>query len=63
MIEIAEEVIIVSDSSKFKKSGHAIICEFDKIDKIITDDGIEESFKEILKNNNIELLIASWIIK
>ena len=58
MIEIAEEVIVVADSSKFKKSGHALICGFDKIHKLVTDKNIDDSFKELLKANDVELIIA-----
>ena len=36
MIEIAKEVILVTDSSKFKRKSLAFICGLDKIDKVIT---------------------------
>lgn len=58
MIDIAEEVIVVADSSKFKKSGLAFISDFDKIDKIITDEHIEEEDLLMLKKSNIEVIIA-----
>lgn len=58
MIDISEEVIIVSDSSKFKKSGLAYICGFEKIHKIITDDKIEESDIKMLQQNNVDVIIA-----
>ena len=58
MIDIAEEVIVVTDSSKFKKSGLAFIAGFDKIDKIITDSNIEEDTIKMLANNNFEVIIA-----
>ena len=59
MIDVADEVIVVADSSKFQKSGMAFICDFDKIDKMITDDKIDEGTKKMLENNNIEVIIAS----
>ncbi|MFI0429366.1 transcriptional repressor AgaR [Mariniflexile sp. HMF6888] len=58
MIEISEEVIVVADSTKLKKRGHALICGFDKIHKFITDDKIEKSDREMLENYNIEVIIA-----
>lgn len=58
MIEIAEEVIVVADSSKFKKTGLAFIVGFDKIDKIITDANIEEEFVLMLEKHNVEIVIA-----
>ena len=58
MIDIAEMVIVVADSSKFEKSGLAFICGFEKINMLITDDGITEQQKEMLKKSNVEVLIA-----
>ncbi|HLV62830.1 transcriptional repressor AgaR [Galbibacter sp.] len=58
MIEIAEEVIVVSDSSKFTRSGFAFISNFDKIDKLITDEKIDEETIEILQKKNVEVIIA-----
>lgn len=58
MIEVAQEVIVVADSSKFRKTGLAFIVGFDKIDKIITDAGIEDEFLSMLKKNNVEVVIA-----
>ena len=59
MIGIAEEVIVVADSSKFKKTGLAFIESFERINKIITDDGIEEKDVDMLEKNNVEVIIAS----
>ncbi len=58
MIDIAEEVIVVADSSKFKKSGLAFITHFHKIDKIITDVHIEKETVIMLERNNVEVVIA-----
>lgn len=58
MIQVAEEVIVVADSSKFNKIGVAFIAGFDKIHKIITDKGIEEESLKMLTRNEIEVIIA-----
>ncbi|MGY5846133.1 transcriptional repressor AgaR [Salegentibacter sp. HM20] len=58
MIEIAEEVIVVADSSKFEKSGLAFICSFDKVNTIITDDGMPLAKREELRKNNVNIIIA-----
>ena len=58
MIDIAAEIIVVADSSKFKRAGHALICGLDKVDKLITDDQIEDRYKELLVKNNVELIIV-----
>lgn len=59
MINIAEEVIVVADSSKFKKTGLAFIEGFDKIDKVITDENIEDKDRDMLLQHNVEVVIAS----
>lgn len=58
MIDISEEVILVSDSSKFEKSGFAFICGMDKISTIITDDGIAPIYLEQLRKSNIEVILV-----
>jgi len=59
MIDIAEDVIVVSDSTKFKKIGLAFIAGFNKINKVITDDRIETEYVKMLERNNVEVIIAS----
>ncbi|MEX2511691.1 MAG: transcriptional repressor AgaR [Cyclobacteriaceae bacterium] len=58
MIEIADEVIIVADASKFKKIGFAFIAGFNKIHKVITDDQVDQESLNMLKRNNVEVIIA-----
>ncbi|WP_081209299.1 DeoR/GlpR family DNA-binding transcription regulator [Salegentibacter sediminis] len=58
MIDIAEEVIVVADSTKFKKTGLAFIQNFEHINKVITDEGIEKADIEMLEKNNVEVIIA-----
>ncbi len=58
MIEIAKEVILVTDSSKFKRKSLAFICGLDKIQKVVTDKGIEQDDKKRLEDAGIEVLIA-----
>ena len=58
MIEIAKEVILVTDSSKFKRKSLAYICGLDKIKKVITDKAIPDDDKKRLEDAGIEVLIA-----
>lgn len=58
MIDVAEEVIVVADSSKFLKSGLAFIEGFHKIDKFITDANIPTESLNMLEKNNVEVIIA-----
>ncbi|MER3373085.1 MAG: transcriptional repressor AgaR [Allomuricauda sp.] len=58
MIDVAKEVILVADSSKFKRRSLAFICPPDKIDIIITDDKIGKEEKAKLNDRNIKVIIA-----
>ncbi|MEP3388144.1 MAG: transcriptional repressor AgaR [Reichenbachiella sp.] len=58
MIEISKEVIVVCDSSKFKKKSLTFICNTEKIDKVITDQDIEPEDKLRLIDAGIDLIIV-----
>ena len=58
MITVGNEIIVVTDSSKFKKKSLAFICGSDKINKVITDDGIDDEDKKQLEDSGVEVLIA-----
>ncbi len=47
MMAVAREVILVADSSKFEQQALAFICSLDKIDQIITDDGLDPSVRRL----------------
>jgi DeoR family transcriptional regulator, aga operon transcriptional repressor len=58
MIEVAREVIIVTDSSKFLRKSLAFICKLDRIDSVITDSGISEEDKKRLTDAGVKVIIA-----
>jgi DeoR family transcriptional regulator of aga operon len=58
MIEISREVILLADSSKFKKRSFAFICPLNRIHKVITDEKISDDDRKRLLDAGIELLIA-----
>jgi DeoR family transcriptional regulator of aga operon len=43
MIEVVKEVIVVTDSSKFRRKSFAFIASMDKVHTIVTDKGIPDS--------------------
>lgn len=59
MIDAAEITYLVADSSKIGKSAFASLGALSLIDYIITDDGIEEKHKQVFRDHEIELIIAS----
>ena len=56
MIDIADEIILVSDSSKFEKSGLAFICSLDKINTIVTDTDLAPEHVEAIEKINVKLI-------
>lgn len=58
MINSAETTYLVADSTKIGKSSLASLGALSLIDYIITDAGIEEKYKNLLNENEIELIIA-----
>jgi DeoR family ulaG and ulaABCDEF operon transcriptional repressor len=57
MIDCADELIIVADSSKFEQRGHLRLCGFDRISRIITDAGIPDEQQALLTRHGVELVI------
>ena len=58
MIDAADQVYLVADSSKMKKTALASLGALSLINYIITDSNIEESQKKVFDENEIELIIA-----
>lgn len=58
MIEIAKEVIVLSDSSKFERRGFAFIAPISKIDTVVTDKGIQPQHKAKLESMGVKVIIA-----
>lgn len=54
MIEIAEQTILLADSSKFGKRAFATITGLDRISKVYTDTGIDSITSNHFEKQNIE---------
>jgi DeoR/GlpR family transcriptional regulator of sugar metabolism len=59
MIEAAETTYLIADSSKIGKAAFASLGALSLIDYIITDAGIEKKYKQLFRDNEIELIIAN----
>jgi DeoR family ulaG and ulaABCDEF operon transcriptional repressor len=58
LIERAEEVIVLVDSSKFRgPSGH-VVCGLNEIDIVITDAGVADEERRIVEDAGVRLIIA-----
>ena len=58
MIEAAEEVIVVSDSSKLGHSALAQLCPLETVDRLIIDDGITDEWRQIVERAGIQLTVV-----
>ena len=58
MIESSEKVILLVDSSKFNKRSFGRICDIDRVDQIITDEGLPKEIADKIEALGIDLTIA-----
>jgi len=58
MIDVAETVYLVADSTKIGKGAFASLGALSLIDYIITDTNIDESYKQLFNEHEIELILA-----
>lgn len=58
LINRAEEVIVLVDSSKFLAQGSLSVCPLSKINTIITDKGIEADARKMILDAGINLVIV-----
>lgn len=56
LISIADEVVIMADSSKFEKRAFIKTCDISSAKIIVTDSALGEEIKEIYKTNGIKLV-------
>jgi DeoR/GlpR family transcriptional regulator of sugar metabolism len=58
MLTAAEEVIVVTDSSKLGHGALAHLCGLEKVHRVVVDAGISTEWKDLLSNAGIALTIA-----
>jgi DeoR family deoxyribose operon repressor len=58
MIRSAKHIILVADSTKFGNISVTHFADLADIDMIITDDGLSQAYRKIIRDRGIELLIA-----
>ena len=58
MIETAQTVVIVADSSKFDKRGLGKVCTFEQVAYVITDDKVPEIMVEQMEEKGVKVIIA-----
>lgn len=58
LIDQAEELIVLVDSSKFTQRSSLILCRLDRVGTIITDEGISEDASAMLSEAGVKLIVA-----
>jgi DeoR family transcriptional regulator of aga operon len=58
MISVSQQVIVLSDSTKFGKRGFGRICGIEEINHIITDSGISDHYVKHLESMGIKVTIV-----
>jgi DeoR family ulaG and ulaABCDEF operon transcriptional repressor len=58
LMERAERVVVLVDSSKFRRQGSMVVCGLDRIDTVITDPGIEPGSRSMLVEAGCDVVVA-----
>jgi DeoR family ulaG and ulaABCDEF operon transcriptional repressor len=58
LINQAEALTVLVDSSKFDQRSALILCGLDRVDTIVTDDGVSGEVAEMLADANVRLIVA-----
>lgn len=58
MIDASDQVILLTDSTKFGTTAFAKVCDITDCDHIVTDIGLSNLYIEIIKGKNIDLILA-----
>jgi DeoR family ulaG and ulaABCDEF operon transcriptional repressor len=54
----ADQLIVLVDSSKFRTSASFVVCALDTIDVVVTDAGVTEAELAMLRGAGIEVIVA-----
>jgi DeoR family transcriptional regulator, fructose operon transcriptional repressor len=58
MMQAADEVIVVADSSKFGRQSLTHLCPLAEVDHIVVDDGVYPEWREKIKAAKVKLRVA-----
>ncbi len=58
MMDAADEVIVVADSSKFGRQSLGHLCSLADVDRLVADSGIAEQWRNKITDAGVDLLIA-----
>jgi DeoR family transcriptional regulator, fructose operon transcriptional repressor len=61
MMRSADRTIIVADSTKFGRSSLARMCEWQNVDTLVVDDGLDAHWKQHVEGLGVRLILAPAI--
>ena len=56
MIEMSDHTYILADSSKIEMNAPIRLCDFDAVDAVITDSGVDRQIRSLYRERGIELV-------
>lgn len=63
MLAAAEEVIVVTDSSKFGHSALAHLCPLNRVQRVVVDAGITDEWRQLLEREGVAVTVAEGVAK
>lgn len=59
----SRKMILLADSDKFGRTAKFKTCDFETIDTLVVDDQIDSSYLDLLKNQNVNVIMAQTNVK
>jgi len=58
MMRASAKSVVLADSSKFGRRGFGRICPLERVDCIVTDDGISEPYRRLIEEAGVDLIVV-----
>ncbi|TJZ70085.1 transcriptional repressor AgaR [Chitiniphilus eburneus] len=58
MLEVADKVVLLADSTKFGRRGFCVICSLPQVHTLITDRGISDEYRRALTLSGVNVIVA-----
>ncbi|HTX48493.1 MAG TPA: DeoR/GlpR transcriptional regulator, partial [Caulobacteraceae bacterium] len=58
LMALADQLIVLVDSTKFRTSASFLVCDLDAIDMVVTDAGATAAEIAVLEDQGIEVVVA-----
>jgi DeoR family transcriptional regulator, ulaG and ulaABCDEF operon transcriptional repressor len=58
LLNLADEIVVLADSSKFRASAGHSLCELSKVHTLVTDRGIDADATAMLKDAGVKLIVV-----